>query len=101
MAQRLQYKSGQLPADALNGFSEEVLENGDVMANYTPIEDIAESRYSTQVLSYAEEGDKINLVVAETWQGVSPEKELNFSRTHKITADYIQGGWVITKDALL
>jgi hypothetical protein len=71
------------------------------MASYAPQNDLSDARYSTEVLSYAPDGDRMNLVVAETWQGLSPEKELNFSRTHKITADIANGKWMITKDSIL
>ncbi|MDR2903458.1 MAG: hypothetical protein LBU77_02990 [Clostridiales bacterium] len=101
MAQRLLYKSGKLSADALTGFSPAVLQNADVMANYTPIDGISDARYATQVIACAEEGDQMNIVVAETWRGQAQEKELNFSRTHKITANRTENGWIITGDVLI
>ncbi len=99
--QRLACKAGQLSISELTGFSGDVLNDSVLMNNYKPIPDLKDSAYSVEVLAYSINQSEMYAVLSETLHGSNEQKEIAFSRTHKIVAFWMEGGWVVVEDNLI
>ncbi len=98
---RLKYKSKEKILSRVSGFSDEILDNWNVMKYYSPVDVVSPARYDVAIDSYVYRDGMFIAIVAEQWNAVTEEGFQYYNAIHEIHVKEVDGKLQIIKDNII
>ncbi len=101
MINRLKYKSKEKVLTSITGFSDEVMNNNDIMTLYKPVDVISPARYDVTVDSYVYRDNEFLAIVVEQWNGITKSGFEHINNIHEIQVENTGGKLEIVYDKVI
>lgn len=98
---RLDYKTGNVDKENVEGFSADVISDESLMKNYSPVSEAKDVKKSVQITALEYETMNCYAIVMETLKYEQQGKKCYFYRTHKISMKRVGNNWVIDWDKII
>ncbi len=98
---RLKYHSNEIVKSSITGFSDEIMNEPQMVQMYEPVKSEIHPTYNVTIQNFAFGKENFLCTVKEEWVGVIEGEVVHHSMSHEVVVENINNEYVITKDTII